>query len=89
VASDYRPSRVAAGVVTLGEVAARFSVLDVACNRCERRGRYHIYRLVERRGAGLPIPELRHVLAADCPRMIDGKAHDVCGVHFPTLSGSS
>jgi hypothetical protein len=25
------------------------------------------------------------VIAADCPRMIAGHAHDVCGVHFPGL----
>jgi hypothetical protein len=28
-----------ADVVTLGAVAARLPVLDVACNRCDRRGR--------------------------------------------------
>jgi len=42
-------------------------------------------RLAEH-GADLPIPELRRIVAADCARMIEGKVHDPCGVHFPDLS---
>jgi hypothetical protein len=37
---------VPAGVVLLGAVAARLTVLDVACNRCDRRGRLRIDRLL-------------------------------------------
>jgi hypothetical protein len=33
------------------------------------------------------MPELRQIVAADCPRMIAGQMHDVYGVHFPDLSG--
>jgi hypothetical protein len=35
----------------------------------------------------LPMPDLRRIIAADCPRMIAGQMHDVCGVHFPGLIG--
>jgi hypothetical protein len=31
--------------------------------------------------------QLRQVIAADCPRMIEGKISDPCGVHFPGLVG--
>jgi hypothetical protein len=34
-----------------------------------------------------PMPDLRFIIAADCPRMIAGHIHDVCGVHFPGLIG--
>jgi hypothetical protein len=33
------------------------------------------------------MPDLRRIIAADCPRMITGHVHDVCGVHFPGLIG--
>jgi hypothetical protein len=33
------------------------------------------------------MPDLRRIIAADCPRMIVGQMHDVCGVHFPGLIG--
>ena len=33
------------------------------------------------------MPDLRRIIAPDCPRMIAGRMHDVCGVHFPGLIG--
>jgi hypothetical protein len=76
-----------AGVVVLGQVAARLPGLDVACNRCARRGRLHTSRLLAEHGPDLPMPDLRCIIAADCPRMIAGHVHDVCGVHFPGMLG--
>jgi hypothetical protein len=38
-------------------------------------------------GPDLPMPELGHIVAADCPRIMAGRLHDVCGVHFPGLAG--
>ena len=75
------------GVVTLGQAAARLSLLTVACNRCERVGRLRTDRLLAEHGPGLPMPTLCGIVAADCPRMIAGQIHDVCGVHFPGLAG--
>lgn len=71
------------GFVTLGQIAARLPALEVACNRCDRRGRIRIARLMAEYGADLPTPELRHVVAVDCPRMIAVQLHEVCGMHFP------
>jgi hypothetical protein len=73
-----------AGVVLLGQVAACLSVLKVAC---KRRGRLRTDRLLAAHGSGLPMPDLRCIIAADCPRMIAGHVHDVCGVYFPGLVG--
>jgi hypothetical protein len=58
-------------------------MLDVACNRCDRRGRPRMDRLLAEHGPAMPMPELRLVIAANCPRMIAGQMHDVCGGHFP------
>jgi hypothetical protein len=35
-----------AGVVTLGRVAARLPMLDIACNRCDRHSRLRTDRLL-------------------------------------------
>ena len=75
------------GALTLGQVAERTAVLDVACGRCERRGRYDTARLVERHGAEMPMPELRGVLAGDCPRRASRNIRELSHVHFPRLSG--
>jgi hypothetical protein len=56
----------AGGVITLGEMRAkRMVMLDVACRRCERRGRLRIERLIAEHGSG--VLDLRAVIAADCP----------------------
>ena len=73
------------GTVTLGQMAAMhdaagLTALEIACNRCDRRGRLSIARLLAEHG-----PELRRIIAADCPRMIAGKVPDVCGIHFPQM----
>jgi hypothetical protein len=76
-----------AGVILLGQVAARLPLLDVTCNRCTRRGRLHTSWLLAEYGPDPPMPALRRIIAADCPRMLAGHVHDVCGVHFPGLIG--
>jgi hypothetical protein len=53
--------------------AAGLTMAEVSSNRCERRGRLSIARLLAEHGHALPGPELRHVTAADCPRTIAGK----------------
>jgi hypothetical protein len=75
-----------AGFLTLAGIAGRLTTLEVACNRCDRRGRLQIDRLVVEYGLALPIPQLRRIVAADCAKMQAGHLHAVCGVHFPELS---
>lgn len=75
------------GIVLLGQVASRLPVIDVACNRCDRRGQLRTDRLVAEHGASLSVPALLRIIAADCPRMQAAQIHDVCGVHLPQLSG--
>jgi len=70
-------------VITLGQVSTRISVLEVACLRCDRRGRLHTIQLLSELNPDLRIPELREIVAGDCPRMVAGKINDLCGVYFP------
>jgi len=84
---SIKDSPMPVGVVLLGQVVARLQVLEVACNRCDRRGRLHTTRLLAEHGPDLSMPELRRIVAADCPRTIAGHIHDVCGVRFRGLIG--
>ena len=45
-----------AGFLTLADIAGRVATLEVACNRCDRRGRLRIDSLVTEHGPALPIP---------------------------------
>src|SRR3954468_20286709 len=55
------------GSVTLGDLVARIAMLEVVCSRCERRGRLQVDLLVAQYGDA-ELPELRLILAGDCPR---------------------
>jgi hypothetical protein len=41
-------------------------------------------RLIEQHG-DMRLPELRYILAADCPRVVADRVYDCCGVHYPQL----
>jgi len=43
-------------------------MLQVACSRCERRGRYPFYKLIARHGADAPVRIIVPELSADCPK---------------------
>lgn len=58
-------------------------LVRVACQRCDRRGQYRLDTLIDKYGADMRLPDLRHVLA-DCPR--HGALGDACGVIFPDLA---
>ena len=73
------------GAVTLGEIAGRLPMLEVACSHCERRGRLDVAKLIERHGADTRLPDLRVILAGDCPRAGAVSIHERCGVHYPQL----
>jgi hypothetical protein len=75
------------GAVTLGEIASRLLMLEVACSRCERRGRLSVARLIEQHGADAKLPEPRAVLAVDCPhRGATAAVYERCAVHYPQLA---
>jgi hypothetical protein len=75
------------GVTTLGRLSRFRSAVQFGCDRCERRGRLSVARLLAEHGPDLTLPELRRLLAVDCPKMIAGEMYDACGIHFPGLAG--
>jgi hypothetical protein len=58
-------------------------VIHITCSKCGRAGQYRKARLVERYGADVRLPDLRHEIAK-CDRR--GAMHDACGVHFVGLT---
>jgi hypothetical protein len=39
------------GSITLGELEGKLTLLEIACHRCERRGRISLASLIENHGA--------------------------------------
>src|SRR3954468_17118043 len=70
------------GSVTLGDLTARIAMLEVACSRCGRRGRLQVDLLVAQYGDA-ELPELRLILAGDCPRAAVVSISDQCDIFFP------
>lgn len=76
----------ARSVILLTEVAHHLSTLNVACNRCERRGRLSVARLAKEHGEHIDIPDLLRAISHDCPRRNADRITELCGAHFPDLS---
>ena len=72
------------GSVALGDVAARASHIEVACSRCDRKGRYLLARLVQTYGPDFPMTALGGELA-NCPRRSAAAHQERCDVFFPGL----
>jgi hypothetical protein len=51
------------GSVSLDELVGKPTVLDVACRRCDRRGRLSLERLITEHGADTGLPDLWDTLA--------------------------
>jgi hypothetical protein len=58
------------------------ATVHIKCAKCGREGLLSKPRLIAEHGPDIPLPELRHVLAA-CPRR--GQMHDPCEAVFPDL----
>jgi hypothetical protein len=74
-----------AGVICLGWIDRRISVLNVACNNCDKMKKLSTDRLVGLHGPATSIPDLRRIIAAKCPLRQSDPITDVCGLHFPEL----
>ena len=72
-------------VVTLGDLVGRVERLEIRCTRCPRQGRVKLSELIAAHGAGMDLPQLGTVLAADCPKATATGPADRCFVIFPDL----
>jgi hypothetical protein len=70
--------------VTLGDLVGKFTMLEIACRRCERRGRLSVARLIEQHG-DMRLPELCDVLASACAKRESVSVGERCSVYYPQL----
>jgi len=77
------------GAITFGDLDGTLllGVLRVSCSKCDRKGRYHLTKLIEEYGRDGRLVDWKESLTADCPRRASDRAalHDICGAHFPDL----
>src|ERR1043165_2960939 len=62
----------------LGELQGKLTIVGVACSKCDRRGRLSVAKLIAEHGADMRLPDLREVLAGDCPRVRATSYGDRC-----------
>ena len=70
--------------VTLGDLVGKITMLEVPCRRCDRRGRLQLVKLIEQHG-DMRLPELRDIMAGDCPHAGAVSISERCSVYFPQL----
>ena len=58
-------------------------MLDVRA--CDRLGGLSVAKLIVEHGADMRLPDLREILAGDCPRLRVASFNDRCAVHYPQL----
>jgi hypothetical protein len=76
-----------ADLVTLAEVGTE--MLDVACSRCTRRGRYRVAGLTERYGRDAAVRAIVPDLIAGCAKRDSVALHERCDVFFPLPPSTS
>ncbi|MDP9648713.1 hypothetical protein J2793_004179 [Paraburkholderia caledonica] len=72
------------GSICLSDVAARATHIELACTRCERRGRYRLEGLIRQFGPDLGIPDLAEQIAP-CPNRNSSNFNVRCDVFYPGL----
>jgi hypothetical protein len=72
------------GAIQLGDIAGTIMMLEIACSRYGCRGRLRVARLIEQHG-DMRLPELRYILASDCPRAAAASISERCDVYYPHL----
>jgi hypothetical protein len=70
-------------VVSLGDIAERLDALVMTCDRCHRRDRYSLWKLIAKYGADAPIEPLRQEIIAGCPEKANPNG---CAPYCPDLS---
>ena len=71
------------GAIIFRDLVGKLEVLNIECDKCGRRGRYRLDRLIERYGVDSKL--FNREPEADCPRKQVGNLNDQCGARCPDL----
>jgi hypothetical protein len=67
-----------------GDIEGKLDVLRVECTKCDRKGRYHVHKLIEKRGRQGNLMKWREMLNVDCPTGCY-RVHNRCDLVCPNL----
>ena len=70
------------GSLSLADYPA--AMVQLKCWKCDRSGQYRKVTLIEKYGADVPLPDLLHLVRANCPKT-DRLCNDPCGVCYGDL----
>jgi transcription elongation factor Elf1 len=73
------------GAIIFRDLIGKLEVLNVACEKCGRRGRYRLDRLIECYGIYAKLFDWSDEITADCPRKQARNLNDQCGARCPDL----
>src|SRR5580704_11390438 len=79
------PSMPRDGSITPADLVGKLDWLVVGCDKCGRRGRYNVTRLVERYGPDANLADWLTKITADCPKRHSVDMSDQCSAHYPEL----
>jgi hypothetical protein len=65
--------------IVFRDIVGKLDVLNVECEKCGRRGRYHLDRLIERYGIEAKLFDWTDEITADCPRKQAMNLNDIAG----------
>jgi hypothetical protein len=75
------------GAIIFGDLIGKLDVLHVACDKCGRKGRYPVVRLIEQRTRYGKVIDWPAEITADCPKKQAGNMSDQCAARCPDLPG--
>jgi hypothetical protein len=73
------------GAIIFGDLIGKLDVLQVACDKCGRKGRYAVARLFEQRGRNAKVLDWLAEITADCPKKQAGNMSAQCAARCPDL----
>ena len=68
-----------------GDIEGKLDVLRVECTRCNRKGRYHVHKLIEKYGRKGNMMKWKDQLNGDCPKQDAPQLHERCDLICPDL----
>ena len=74
------------GATIFSDLIGKLEVLQVACEKCERDGRYILARLIRNRGRDAKLIDWLDELTAECPKKIAHNMNDPCGAECRDLA---
>jgi hypothetical protein len=74
--------------LVFGDIEDKLDVLRVECTKCDRKGRYHVHKLIEKYGRNGNMSKWTEQLNGDCPKR-DARLHDRCDLICPDFPKAS